>query len=102
DEERRMGEDGGRDRDALLLAARELVRPGIGRVRDAAEREHLGQLAPDRGRRLALHPERVCDVLERGTVAEELEVLEDTADVAPEERNLGALEPRQVAPADDD
>src|SRR6185295_13279616 len=37
-----------------------------------------------------------------GTVAEELEVLKDAADVPPEERHFGAFEPRQVAPTDDD
>src|SRR4029078_2464824 len=87
DQKRRMVDDGARDRDALLLAARELVGPGTGRVREADEPQHLGHLAPDRGRRLTLHSQRVRDVLEGGTVAEELEVLEDAADVAPKERN---------------
>ena len=74
--------------------------PGL--VREPDEREHLRHLLADRRRRLALDPERVRDVLERRAVAEQLEVLEDAADVAAQQRHLRALEPRQVAPADDD
>ena len=54
------------------------------------------------GAALALHLQRVGDVLGRGAVREQLEVLEDAADVAAQHRHLRALEPRQVAAADDD
>ena len=97
-----MVDDRARDRDALLLTARELVRSGAGLVREPDEREHLRNLAADRGSRFALHAERVRDVLERRPVAQQLEVLEDAPDVATEQRHLRALEPRQVAAADDD
>ena len=71
-------------------------------VREADHREHLGHLLADRAAALALHLERVGDVLGRRAVGQQLEVLEYAADVAAQHRHLGALEPRQVAAADDD
>ena len=47
---------------------------------------------------LALHLERVGDVLGRGAVREQLEVLEDAADVAAQHRHLRPLEPRRSRP----
>ena len=71
-------------------------------VGEPDEREHLGHLAADVRRALALHLERVGDVLGRRAVAQELEVLEDAADVAAQQRHLRVLEPGQVAAADED
>src|SRR5205814_24873 len=51
---------------------------------------------------LALHLERIGDVLGRGPVRQQLEVLEHAADVAAQQRNLRALEPPELAAADDD
>ena len=50
DQERRVVDDRARDRDALLLAARELVRKRAHLVGEPDEREHLGHLAADVGR----------------------------------------------------
>ena len=63
---------------------------------------HLGHLAADRRAALALHLERVRDVLGSGAARQQLEVLEDAADVAAQQRHLAVLEPRQVAAADED
>ena len=71
-------------------------------VREADEREHLRHLAADVRAALALHLQRVGDVLGRRAVREQLEVLEDAADVAAQQRHLRALEPGQVAAADED
>ena len=46
--------------------------------------------------------QRVADVLGGGAVREELEVLEDAAEVPAQERYLRALETAEVAAADDD
>ena len=74
--------NGARDRDALLLAAGELVGQRVHLVREPDHVHDLGHLAADRRRRLALHLERVGDVLGGGAVRQQLEVLEDAADVA--------------------
>ena len=102
DEERRVVDDGARDRDALLLAARELVGKRRALVREADEPEHLGHLLADRVAALALHLERVGDVVVRVAVRQELEVLEHALDVAAQHRHLRARQPPEVAPADDD
>src|SRR6202011_4150839 len=102
DQERRVVDERAGDRDGLLLAPRGVVREGGDFFREADEAQHLGRLAPDRVARLALDLERVRDVLGGGALREELEVLEDTADVAAELRDTVALQARQVAPAHDD
>ena len=52
--------------------------------------------------RLALHLQRVGDVLGGGAARQQLEVLEDAADVAAQHRHLRALQPAELAAADDD
>src|ERR687897_931572 len=101
-EQRRGVDEGARDRDSLLLSPRELIRIRDALVRQADEAEHLGHLPPDRIAALALHLERVGDVLRRRPVRKELEVLEDAADVSAELRHLAVREPSKVAAADDD
>ena len=64
-------------------------------VREADERERLGHLLADRLGPLALHLQRVGDVLGGGAVREQLEVLEDAAEVAAQERHLRVLEARR-------
>src|SRR4051794_21063370 len=102
DEQRRMVHDGARDGHALLLAARQLVGRAVHLVRETDHVHHLGHLAPDRRAALALHLERIGDVLGRATRRQQLEVLEHAADVAPQLRHLGVLEAREVAAADHD
>jgi hypothetical protein len=97
-----MVDDGARDRDPLLFAARELVGQRTHLVRQADEGQHLGHLAADLAAALTLHLQRIRDVLGRCPVRQQLEVLEDTADVAAQERDLRALQPREIAAADDD
>ena len=48
DEQRRVVDERARDRDALLLAAGELVGQRVRLVREADHREHLGHLPADR------------------------------------------------------
>src|SRR3954470_4321126 len=102
DEQRRGVDERARDRDALLLAARQLVRERVRLVREADHREHLRHLLANRRAALALHLERVGDVLGGVAVRQQLEVLEDAADVAAQQRHLAARQPREVAPADHD
>ena len=71
-------------------------------MREADEVQHLRHLAPNRVGALALHLERVGDVLGRGAVREELEVLEDAGDVAAQLRDLAPRKPAEVASGDDD
>ncbi len=90
------------DGHALLLATGELRREAAGLLGQADEIEHLGDL---RAHHVAgppddLHGER--DVLVDGLVGQQLEVLEDTADVATELRDLPVAQLRDVAPGDDD
>ena len=97
-----MVDERARDRDTLLLAAGELVRERVHLVREADEVQHLGHLPPDRRGALALHLQGVRDVLGGGPVRQQLEVLEDAADVAAQQRDLRALQPAELAAADDD
>ena len=71
-------------------------------VREADHVQDLRHLAPDRVRALALHLERVGDVLRRGSVRQQLEVLEDTGDVPAQLRDLAARQADEVASRDDD
>ena len=80
-----------RDRDALLLAAGELVREAVELVGQADELRISGTFSLDLVARLALHLERVGDVLVDVAVRQQLEVLEDAADVAAQLRHARAL-----------
>ena len=90
-----------RDRDALLLATR-LVREAVHLRAEADEGEDLGHLGPDLILRLSLDFERVGDVLVGRAVGEELEVLEDAADVARSIEHLAPAQAGELAAADDD
>jgi hypothetical protein len=91
-----------RDRDALLLTAGQLVREPPGLLGETDEVEHLRHLRADHvpGAPDDLHRER--DVLVDGARREELEVLEDRADVSAELRDLPVRHARDVAARDDD
>src|SRR5215207_2771325 len=91
DEYGRLRDEGPGDRDALLLPARELVRELVHLPAQAHEVEYLGDLRADGAASLARDLHRVGDVLGRGLVREQLEVLEDAPDVAPV---TGYLPPR--------
>ena len=78
--------NGARERDALALAARELVRIALGQAVELDEGEQLGDLGPDRRlvgpHRLRPDAQAEGDVLEDRHVAEQGVVLEDEADPA--------------------
>src|SRR5439155_23975674 len=91
-----------RDRDALLLPPGELLGAGVHLVGEPDHVQDFGHLLADLRARLPLHAQRVADVLRGRAIREELEVLEDAADIPAQERDPGALQPWEVAAADDD
>ena len=103
---RLVGEEHGRprderpcDRDALLLAAGELGRAVRATVGEADARDHLGH--PGLVRLLARDRERQEDVLLRRQHREQIEELEDEADVpAAQLRQLVSFERRDVRAVD--
>src|ERR687893_332115 len=88
DEYRRLRDEGPGYRDALLLSAGEHIRILIHLPREPHKVEDLGHLRPYGAAPLARNLHRVGDVLGCGLVREQLEVLEDGPDVAPEARDL--------------
>src|SRR6266540_1493373 len=84
------------DRDALLLAARQLVREAVSLVVEADELQDLGNSAIDGVAAGADHLEGEGDVLAHGLVGQELEVLEHTADRTTQRRHLPRGEPVQL------
>ena len=79
-----------RDRDALLLAAGELRRVGVELVGQADAVEQLARALARLLARDPLHADRRAgDVLQRGHVREQVEVLEDHADLGALARDLG-------------
>jgi len=97
-----MVDEGAGDRDALLLAAGDLVRQAVRLLAEADQAEDLGHLAADHAPRLAHHLEGVGDVLVDGLVGQQLEVLEDAADVAAQQGHLALRQGAQVAPGHQD
>ena len=76
-EQRRVVDERARDRDALLLAAGELVGIVVDLRLEADEAEDLGDLAADLAAAGADHLQRVGDVVVDVAVRKQLEVLED-------------------------
>ena len=101
-QQRRMVDERARHGDALLLAAGELVGEVVQLRRQAGEAQDVGHLGPDLLARAAGDLQRVGDVVVHRAVGQQLEVLEDDAEVAPEVRHLLARDLRQVAPGDAD
>src|SRR5215212_2238257 len=102
DEYGRLGDEGSGDRDALLLAAGEHLRVLLHLPRESHEVEDLGHLRPDGAAPLTRHLHRVSDVLARGLIRQELEVLEDRPDVAPVARDPAPRYRREPGPFDVD
>ena len=75
-----LGDQRARDRDALLLAARELARQVLGPVGEPDALEILGGERVALPARHALVVERQRDVLDRGLEGDQVEGLEDEAD----------------------
>ena len=101
DDPRVMDERAG-DRRPLLLAARQLVGVLLRLLRQPDEREHAVDGRPDLASRGAGHLEREGDVLAHGLARQELEVLEDDADLAADDRHLPARQARQVVAVEHD
>ena len=75
------------DRDALLLASRQLVRQSIALLAEADQLQDLRHLRPDHVARPADDLEGEGHVLEHGLVREQAEVLEHATEVAPQVRH---------------
>ena len=86
-----------RDRDALLLAAGELVRHPLLLAVETHERQGLRNSLLDEAARRTRHLKREGDVLVDGLRRQKSEVLEDRSDVAAEVRHLAVGEHPQVS-----
>ena len=102
EQQRRVVDEGAGDRDALLLAAGELVGVAVQLGREADQAQRLRHLGADLGAAGADHLQRVGDVVVDGAVGQQLEVLEDGADVAPQLRDLLLRQGADVAAGDAD
>src|SRR6185503_16474477 len=98
EQERRVVDEGAGDRDSLLLAAGELVRVVVELGREADQAKRLGYLGADLGAAGTDHLQRVGDVVVDGAVRQQLEVLEDGADVAAKLRDFLLRQGADVAP----
>ena len=90
------------DGEALFLAARELVREVRRLLGQSHDIQDLGHVIGDAALRSADHFEREGDVLERGAIGEELEILENGADLPAQERDVVARDGSQVDAVDED
>src|SRR5579859_4345958 len=81
-EQVRLEDHGSRERDALLLTARELRRRATLEALQPHQLEGFGDLVLDDAARRATYSERIGDVLEDGHVRPDGVALEDHADVA--------------------
>ena len=102
EEDQRPVDERARDRHPLLLTTRQLGREVVGLLGEADEVEDLRHLRAHDVLRPADHLERERDVLVDRLVGEQLEVLEDAADVAPQLRHLPRAEAPDVAARDED
>src|SRR5919106_6802068 len=89
-------------RDTLLLATRELVRVGVELVAQTHELDDLRDGAVDQRPRLADDLQREADVLEGGLAGQQLEVLEDAAQLTAQRRHPPVPQIPQPLACDDD
>src|SRR5512143_2251085 len=78
---RRIRHERTRDRDALALAARELVRQVVAAIREAHAREHALRLVAPLAERQTAIDQRLHYVLQRRGARQQIEALEDEADL---------------------
>src|SRR3954451_19668394 len=102
EQQRRVVDERARDRDTLLLAARELVGKAVELRRQAGQAQDVGDLRADLLAAAAGHLQRVGDVGVDGPVRQQLEVLEDDAEVAAVVRRLRARDVGERAARDAD
>src|SRR5690606_1905285 len=86
-----------RDGDALLLAARKQLRTGVDVLLEPDPAQQLGDMLQHLGVARAGDLERQRDVLERGQVVEQPEILEHHADLAAHGRHRAPRQGRDVA-----
>src|SRR5436190_282587 len=102
EQERRVVDERPGDRDALLLAAGELVGVVVDLRLQPDQAEDLRHLPADLAPRPAGDLEGVGDVVVDAAVGEQLEVLEDAADPPAQERDLPGTDLVDVATRDQD
>src|SRR6266849_217570 len=91
-----------RDRDALLFAARKLVRVLVLLPFETHNAEHFLDLRLEVAQRALGHAQCEGNVLEDRQVGQQLEILEDHADLPPQVREMAPLEAAQILPLDMD
>src|SRR5438477_1687436 len=91
-----------RDRDSLLLAARKLIGKLVLFSFEADDAEHLFDLWLEVPQRAFSDAQGEGDILEDGEIGEQLEILKDHADLAPQERQMTALQAAEVLTLDMD
>jgi hypothetical protein len=101
-QQRRVVDERARDADALLLAARQLVGEAVELQRQSGQGQDVGHLGADLLAMRAGDLERIGDVVVDRAVGQQLEVLEDDAEVAAVVRHLFAVDLAQVASSDTD
>src|SRR5262249_58620195 len=103
EQDRRPANERPRDRDALALAAGQLGRPGLEPIAEADPRQCLPGPSTPLARRQAGIEQPVCDVLERGCMLGEEELLEDEPDPGrPESCELPIRKPGDLETGDRD
>src|SRR5438093_872937 len=96
DEQERLARDGAGQRGTLGLARRELGRIGLGAGREADGAERVEDAAGDLAPRRAQHAQHEGHVLVDGAAGQQLGVLKDDADRAPQRRHLDTGERADV------
>ncbi len=92
-----------RHRDALQFAARQLARRRLAALAEADRRQQFHRACVALGGIDAEQHQRQLDVLRDGQMRQDVEGLEDEADLVPPQAGAGVLvEPRDVLAADDD
>src|SRR3954464_8887995 len=99
-QQRRVVDEGAGDGDALLLATGELVGVAVELGRQADQAQGLRHLLANFGAAGADHLQGIGDVVVDRAVGQQLEVLEDGADVAPQLRDLLLRQLADVAAGD--
>src|SRR5262249_48210342 len=95
-------DDGARDRDALLLAARQMAR-AFGSASTETDALERGTYAlPNQARWERQDFERKRDVVEHGPIFDQAKVLEHDADVAAQERNRARRQAPDLTPEKQD
>ena len=97
-QQRRVVDERARHRDALLLAAGELVGEVVQLRREPGQAQDVRHLLADLAAGAARHLQGVGDVVVHRAVGQQLEVLEDHADVAAVVRDLLARHLAEVVP----